>query len=152
MGSRGLQRVTSHRSLGPSEEPFALRADDPATAANQAAWRALARWERPFLCAFGDRDPITAAMAPILQRTVPGAAGLDHRELTARSLLALPEGARAYWIRTDSSAHAREMVARSTGSAAAPSSDGLLRPTSATPWWSALKRRNTMPPGTMVAG
>jgi haloalkane dehalogenase len=52
--------------------------DDPATAANQAAWRALARWERPFLCVFGDRDPITAAMAPILQRTVPGAAGRDH--------------------------------------------------------------------------
>jgi haloalkane dehalogenase len=28
--------------------------------------------------AFSDRDPITAAMAPVLKRTVPGAAGRQH--------------------------------------------------------------------------
>jgi haloalkane dehalogenase len=52
--------------------------DDPATAANRAAWQRLAAWDKPFLVAFSDRDPITGAMAPILKRTVPGAAGLEH--------------------------------------------------------------------------
>ncbi|MGH3321871.1 MAG: hypothetical protein ACRDN9_17190 [Streptosporangiaceae bacterium] len=28
--------------------------------------------------AFSDGDPITAGMAPVLRRAIPGAAGLDH--------------------------------------------------------------------------
>lgn len=52
--------------------------DDPAAEPNRAAWRALSRWDKPFLVAFSDRDPITGAMAPVLRRTVPGASGLDH--------------------------------------------------------------------------
>jgi haloalkane dehalogenase len=65
---------------GPRAMPSLVPAtpDDPATAANRAAWARLSTWDKPFLVAFSDRDPITGAMAPILERTVPGAAGLDH--------------------------------------------------------------------------
>jgi haloalkane dehalogenase len=57
--------------------------DDPASAANRAAWQRLSTWDRPFLVAFSDRDPITSAMGPILCRVVPGAesvtiAGAGH--------------------------------------------------------------------------
>ncbi|WP_370932604.1 haloalkane dehalogenase [Amycolatopsis sp. cg13] len=54
------------------------RPDDPASEANRAAWTTLTELDVPFLCAFSDGDPITGAMGPILQRSMRGAAGLDH--------------------------------------------------------------------------
>jgi haloalkane dehalogenase len=52
--------------------------DDPAAEANRAAWEVLGRWDKPFLVAFSDRDPITGAMAPVLRKLIPGTAGLEH--------------------------------------------------------------------------
>ena len=52
--------------------------DDPAAAANRAAWEVLASWDVPALIAFSDGDPITADMAPILRRLLPGAQNREH--------------------------------------------------------------------------
>ena len=52
--------------------------DDPETAPNQAAWRVLEAFQKPFLCAFSDSDPVTAGGdAPFLAK-VPGARGRQH--------------------------------------------------------------------------
>jgi haloalkane dehalogenase len=52
--------------------------DDPASAANRAAWEYLTTSATPMLVAFSDGDPITGAMAPILTSTMAGAAGREH--------------------------------------------------------------------------
>jgi haloalkane dehalogenase len=52
--------------------------DDPAAAANRAAWEVLNRFERPVLCAFSDSDPITGGGDRVFRQHVPGAAGQPH--------------------------------------------------------------------------
>ncbi|UXA19954.1 haloalkane dehalogenase [Mycobacterium sp. SMC-4] len=52
--------------------------DDPAAEANRAAWTELRRFERPFLCAFSDSDPITRGADAPLRKLIPGAAGQAH--------------------------------------------------------------------------
>jgi haloalkane dehalogenase len=56
--------------------------DAPGAAENRAAWQVLGRWDKPFLTAFSDGDPITGGMAPILREQVPGARGREHPTLT----------------------------------------------------------------------
>jgi haloalkane dehalogenase len=51
---------------------------DPAAAANRAAWLALARFDRPFLCCFSDGDAITRGADRRFRETVPGAANQPH--------------------------------------------------------------------------
>lgn len=53
-------------------------ADDPATPDNQRAWEVLSTWDRPFLCAFSDGDPITRGAERGLISRIPGAAGQPH--------------------------------------------------------------------------
>jgi haloalkane dehalogenase len=52
--------------------------DDPAAPANRAAWERLRRFDKPFLTAFGDSDPITRGAEKKLQRDIPGAANQPH--------------------------------------------------------------------------
>lgn len=52
-----------------------IRPDDPAAPANRAAWEGLRRFEKPFLCAFSDSDPITKGGDAPLRRLIPGAQG-----------------------------------------------------------------------------
>ena len=52
--------------------------DDPATPANRKAWESLMRFKKPFLTAFSDNDPITAAGAPVLRKLIPGCEGQAH--------------------------------------------------------------------------
>jgi haloalkane dehalogenase len=52
--------------------------DDPAAPANRKAWESLSRWEKPFLTAFSDSDPITRGGERVLQARIPGAQGQPH--------------------------------------------------------------------------
>ncbi|MBA3743836.1 haloalkane dehalogenase [Sporichthya sp.] len=56
--------------------------DDPAAAANRAAWEVLASFERPFLCAFADGDPITAGADRVLRKLIPGCTDQAHTTIT----------------------------------------------------------------------
>jgi haloalkane dehalogenase len=65
---------------GPRAMPLLVptRPDDPGAIGNQKAWQVLSTLDTPFLCAFSDGDPITGAMADILPKLIPGAAGQPH--------------------------------------------------------------------------
>ncbi len=56
--------------------------DDPAAAANRAAWEVLQQWDKPFLTVFGDSDPITRGADRFFQAVIPGARGLPHVTLS----------------------------------------------------------------------
>jgi haloalkane dehalogenase len=55
--------------------------DDPAHDANVAAWEVLRRFDRPFLCAFSDSDPITRGGERQFIGHVAGTAGREHPKL-----------------------------------------------------------------------
>lgn len=57
--------------------------DDPATIPNRRAWEILRRWQKPFLCAFGDSDPITRGASAVLKSAIPGAQGQPHTTITS---------------------------------------------------------------------
>jgi len=52
--------------------------DNPAIGANRAAWKVLEQWDKPFLTAFSDSDPVTAGGEVRFQESVPDAKGQPH--------------------------------------------------------------------------
>jgi haloalkane dehalogenase len=65
---------------GPRQFPVLVPVtpDDPAAPANRKAWEVLSRWDKPFLTAFSDQDPITRGADRLFQERVPGAKGRPH--------------------------------------------------------------------------
>ena len=59
-------------SLGP------IFPDDPAIPANRRAWKVLRSFEKPFLTASSDSDPVTRGAHVRFQEEVPGAKGQPH--------------------------------------------------------------------------
>lgn len=55
-----------------------IRPDDPASAANRAAWQLFRQWQKPFLTCFSNRDPITRGGEVAWQESVPGAKRCEH--------------------------------------------------------------------------
>ena len=52
--------------------------DDPAHHDQVAAWAVLSKFDRPWLCAFSDKDPVTAGGERAFLRAVPGCDGQPH--------------------------------------------------------------------------
>jgi haloalkane dehalogenase len=52
--------------------------DDPAASANRAAWEVFSKWQKPFLTAFSNRDPITRGADQAFLELVPGAKDQPH--------------------------------------------------------------------------
>jgi haloalkane dehalogenase len=52
--------------------------DDPATEPNKKAWQGLQEFDKPFLTAFSDKDPITRGGESVFHKLIPGAKGQAH--------------------------------------------------------------------------
>ena len=55
--------------------------DEPEVEENKAAWDVLRRFDKPFMLAFSDHDPVTAGGDRKFREEVPGCAGVDHRTI-----------------------------------------------------------------------
>ena len=66
--------------MGPRAMPSMVPTlpDDPAVPAQAAAWKVFSEWDKPFLCAFTDNDPVTRGADVPFKEKVPGAAGQPH--------------------------------------------------------------------------
>jgi len=60
----------------PSLVPTGL--DDPAHHDQVAAWAVLSTFDKPWLCTFSDKDPVTAGGAKAFLRSIPGCDGQPH--------------------------------------------------------------------------
>lgn len=69
-------RYKAGARIFPSLVPASL--DDPSSAANLAAWDVLRRWDKPFICAFSDQDPISRNGEWAFRKAVPGAETSPH--------------------------------------------------------------------------
>ncbi len=56
--------------------------NDPSLEAQGRAWEFFGNFEKPFLCAFTDDDPITRGADALFLERVPGARGQPHTTIT----------------------------------------------------------------------
>jgi len=80
--------------------------DDPARSANLAAWEVLKQWEKPFLCCFSDKDPITGGGDKVFHKLVPGCEGQPHTTLHGGHFIQQEDGERwasiiADWVNSN---------------------------------------------------
>lgn len=94
---RGTERELHEEILAAYEAPFPEESfkagarqfpaivpadpDDPEAVVNRALWEKLAAYDRPFVTAFSDRDPITRGADAWLQDAIVGAKGMPHTTL-----------------------------------------------------------------------
>ncbi len=66
--------------MGPRAMPSQVptMSNDPSLEAQKKAWEFFATFEKPFLCAFSDNDPVTRGMDRQFMKVVPGAQGQSH--------------------------------------------------------------------------
>jgi haloalkane dehalogenase len=57
-------------------------ANEPEVEENKAAWRVLCKFNKPFMTAFSDNDPVTAGGDKQFLEQVPGCKGIEHRTIT----------------------------------------------------------------------
>ena len=67
--------------------------DNPATKANQAAWKILKKWEKPFVTAFSNGDPINKGGDKYIHARIPGTKGMNHVTLKGGHFLQEDSGA-----------------------------------------------------------
>jgi haloalkane dehalogenase len=94
--NKGSKRALSAAEIAAYNAPFPNKASkaapriypalvplgpNVAVADQQAAWRVLENFERPFLCCFSDGDPITRGGERLFVDRVAGAKGMAHRHL-----------------------------------------------------------------------
>jgi haloalkane dehalogenase len=54
---------------------------DPSEEANRRAWAVFEKWDKPFLTAFVDNDPVSRGGDVVFQERIPGAAGQPHQTI-----------------------------------------------------------------------
>lgn len=66
--------------MGPRAMPSQVPTlpDDPAIPGNLRAWEVFEKWEKPFLCAFTDNDPVTRDWDQAFRTRIPGAKDRPH--------------------------------------------------------------------------
>ena len=86
---------TSKHKIGTRAFPRLVPTDtnNPATEANRAAWKALEKWEKPFLTTFSNGDPITKGGDKYMRDRIPGSKGMTHITLKGGHFLQEDSGA-----------------------------------------------------------
>ncbi len=67
--------------------------NDPANAANKAAWKILEKWNKPFLTLFSNGDPIMRGLDKMFLERVPGCKDMPHKTLIGGHFLQEDSGA-----------------------------------------------------------